>query len=93
MRNTLKITSAMKMVSSAKLFKAQQAIAGNVPYERQLHGMLDTLLRDKKAHEAFLAMPESGHTRANDIDNTGTRGRVTLVLFSSDSSLCGRGSC
>ena len=85
MRNTLKITSAMKMVSSAKLFKAQQAIAGNVPYERELHGMLDALLKDKQAYQAFRQMPEAGNIGAEEK----LPHRVTLVLFSSDSSLCG----
>ena len=33
--NTLKITSAMKMVASAKLHKAQEVIEGMLPYERQ----------------------------------------------------------
>ena len=33
---TLKITSAMKLVASAKLRKAQQAITNMLPYERQL---------------------------------------------------------
>ena len=32
-RNTLKITSAMKLVSSAKLRKAQKAIENMRPYE------------------------------------------------------------
>ncbi len=71
----------MKMVSSAKLFKAQQAIAGNVPYERRLHAMLDELLKDRRANEVFATMPEAGASVSSD--------RVTLVVFSSDSSLCG----
>lgn len=39
-RSTLKITSAMKMVASAKLRKAQQSIGRMLPYERHLHGIL-----------------------------------------------------
>ncbi len=39
-RSTLKITSAMKLVSSAKLRKAQQTIANMLPYERQLRRLL-----------------------------------------------------
>ena len=38
--STLKITSAMKMVASAKLHKAQAAIESMLPYERRLHRML-----------------------------------------------------
>ncbi len=41
---TLKITSAMKMVASAKLHKAQQAIGNMLPYEKRLHGMLIDLM-------------------------------------------------
>lgn len=41
---TLKITSAMKMVASSKLHKAQEAIENMLPYERRLHHMLTDLL-------------------------------------------------
>ncbi len=41
---TLKITSAMKMVASAKLHKAQQAIGNMLPYEKRLHEMLIDLM-------------------------------------------------
>ena len=51
--NTRKITSAMKMVASAKLHKAQAAIENMLPYERRLnhipvsytHLTLPTILR------------------------------------------------
>ena len=39
--STRKITSAMKMVASAKLHKAQAAIESMLPYERRLHHILD----------------------------------------------------
>ena len=39
-RSTLKITSAMKLVASAKLRKAQKAIEGMRPYERTLTEIL-----------------------------------------------------
>ena len=38
--STRKITSAMKMVASAKLHKAQAAIESMLPYERRLHHIL-----------------------------------------------------
>ena len=44
MSSTLKITSAMKLVASAKLRKAQQAITNMLPYERQLQSILDRLM-------------------------------------------------
>lgn len=39
-RSSLKITSAMKLVASAKLHKAQQAIADLLPYEDELRNIL-----------------------------------------------------
>ena len=43
-RSTLKITSAMKLVSSAKLRKAQKAIESMRPYEQQLQEILSSLV-------------------------------------------------
>ena len=43
-RSTLKITSAMKLVASAKLRKAQKAIEGMRPYENALTDILVTAL-------------------------------------------------
>ena len=43
-RSTLKITSAMKLVASAKLRKAQQAAEGVRPYTEALAGMLSCVL-------------------------------------------------
>ena len=42
--NTRKITSAMKMVASAKLHKAQATIANMLPYEERLHRLLMNFL-------------------------------------------------
>ena len=39
-KSTLKITSAMKMVASAKLHKAQNAIANMLPYEQKLRSII-----------------------------------------------------
>ena len=43
--NTLKITSAMKMVASAKLHKAQEVIEGMLPYERQMSAIMTHFLQ------------------------------------------------
>ena len=74
--STLKITSAMKLVASAKLRKAQQAIGNMVPYERQLHRILLDLMAtvDKPVQAA-------GSSRAVR--------KVAILAFSSNSSLCG----
>ena len=47
-KSTLKITSAMKMVASAKLHRAQSAIENMLPYELQLQDMLQLLLASSK---------------------------------------------
>ena len=52
-KNTLKITSAMNMVASAKLHKAQTAIGNKIPYERKLHGMLSGMLQDDDLQKAL----------------------------------------
>lgn len=74
---TLKITSAMKMVASAKLHKAQQAIEGMLPYDRLLHRMMSRMLM--------------GCTEINSplSQSHGERQRVAVVCVASNSSLCG----
>ena len=72
--NTRKITSAMKMVASAKLHKAQGAITNMLPYERRLHNLLAHLLGSGDV----LSWNTSREVK-----------RVALVVFSSNSSLCG----
>lgn len=73
--NTRKITSAMKMVASAKLHKAQGAITNMLPYEQRLHGLLTHLLGS------------DGITSCYTIEREVKR--IALVVFSSNSSLCG----
>ena len=50
-KSTRKITSAMKMVASAKLHKAQGAIENMLPYERKLNKILTNFLsaEDRKS--------------------------------------------
>ena len=81
-RNTLKITSAMKLVSSAKLRKAQKAIENMRPYEEQLQGILSSLggAAGTKSADFVREGEESGFT--------GTKPRV-FVAIASNSSLCG----
>lgn len=75
--NTQKITSAMKMVASAKLHKAQAAIEGMLPYEKRLNGMLTDFLS---------AM--DGSVDSPYVEKRGVK-RVAIVVFSSNTSLCG----
>ena len=79
-QSTLKITSAMKLVASAKLRKAQQTIEGMRPYERKLQGMLDHLVASgAKVSGEYTRTPAEGAAKL----------RVALVAFASNSSLCG----
>jgi len=76
-QSTQKITSAMKMVASAKLHHAQAAITGMWPYEQKLSGILTAFL----ANEQDI---ESPYIVARPVVK-----RVAIVAFSSNSSLCG----
>ncbi len=81
-QSTLKITSAMKLVASAKLRKAQQTIEGMRPYERKLQGMLDHLV-------ASGAKLSGEYTRTSAAGPDAPGQRIALVAFASNSSLCG----
>lgn len=74
--STRKITSAMKMVASSKLHHAQVMIENMLPYEEMLEHILKTFL----ASEADAQTIYSQERRVK---------RVALVVFSSNSSLCG----
>lgn len=99
-KNTLKITSAMKMVASAKLHKAQAAIGGKLPYEQQLHRILAGLLQDDDLlsamrHELGFSNPDGQSAiiledvGVDQIPSKDKCPRIALVAFSSNSSLCG----
>ncbi|MBQ4386224.1 MAG: F0F1 ATP synthase subunit gamma [Prevotella sp.] len=74
--STRKITSAMKMVASSKLHHAQVAIQNMLPYESMLEHIL----------KSFLAAEAEAQTI---FDQERPVKRVALVVFSSNSSLCG----
>ena len=73
--NTRKITSAMKMVASAKLHKAQAAITNMLPYEQRLYRLLTNFLNGEEVLSCY--------TNVKEVK------RIALVVFSSNSSLCG----
>lgn len=75
--NTRKITSAMKMVASAKLHKAQAAIENMLPYERRLNHILTNFLSadSSEVQSPFIVKREVK--------------RVAIVVFASNTSLCG----
>ena len=74
--STRKITSAMKMVASSKLHHAQVAIQNMLPYEEMLEHIL----------KSFLAAEAESQTI---YDQERPVKRAALVVFSSNSSLCG----
>lgn len=74
--STRKITSAMKMVASSKLHHAQQMIENMLPYETELDHILKTFL----AAEDLTSEYELEH---KEIKN------VAIVVFTSNSSMCG----
>jgi F-type H+-transporting ATPase subunit gamma len=71
-----KITSAMRMIASAKLHHAQGAVEKMLPYERRLNEILSALL-------------SSGDVEASVYSTTREVKRVAIVAFSSNSSLAG----
>ena len=88
------------MVAAAKLHKAQNAIGGKLPYEQQLRRTLAGMLQDDDLQRAIRdelglgSSDERSMVRLHDVqaDEYPLKeedGRVALVLFSSNSSLCG----
>ena len=98
-KSTLKITSAMKMVASAKLHKAQTAIGNKIPYEQKLHRMLSGMLQDDDLQMALqkeLGFGAGGRspielqdTPLDFLPEKESVSRVAVVVFSSNSSLIG----
>ena len=86
-RSTLKITSAMKMVASAKLRKAQLSVEGMRPYEAALHRISVQLAGGVSAEGSLPAYPP--RTLSSDGGGERISPAVALVVLSSNSSLCG----
>lgn len=71
-----KITGAMKMISSAKMHKAEQALKRLLPFRRQVESIIGNLLSaDAKFSSPLL--------EAREVK------RVAIVVFGSDDGLCG----
>lgn len=103
--STLKITSAMKLVASAKLRKAQQAIGNMLPYENHLHRILLDLMstglsitdrqpghdrvHPHSAAAEYGLSPAAESAASSALLVTRPVGKVAIVAFSSNSSLCG----
>lgn len=74
-KTTQKITSAMKLVSSAKLHRAQSAVEGVRPYQRKLDSIFS----------AFI----SGLSGGNAYTEKRSLERVAIVAVASNSTMCG----
>lgn len=88
-KSTLKITSAMKLVSSAKLRRAQQAAESMRPYEEALLGILASLRGTPCAQEAPGAHQAEEITASCAPETSGAHRPVAIVAIASNSSLCG----
>lgn len=76
-KNTQKITKAMKMVAAAKLRRAQQALMGSRPHADFLEASLSRLVRAADAEDLPLLQ------KREEIR------KVHLLIFTSDRGLCG----
>ncbi|MFZ4712894.1 MAG: ATP synthase F1 subunit gamma [Bacteriovoracaceae bacterium] len=75
-KSTHKITSAMKLVSAAKLSKAQSAITGARPYAGELEDTIKTV---------SALIKDYTHEFLKQTDNN----KMILLVLSSDKGLCG----
>lgn len=75
-KNTRQVTSAMKMVSAAKLKKAQDAILRITPYERKLHHIIQNLsLGDVHFESVYFSEPKAE--------------KILIVVVGTNRGLCG----
>src|SRR4051794_30009793 len=83
-KNTQQTTRAMKMVSAAKLRRAQDAIQNHRPYARRVGDLIklvSSLQEERGFSHPLLVEPETA-------GDTGSK-RILLVLVTSDRGLCG----
>lgn len=76
--NTRKITSAMKLVASSKLYHAQRAIEQTLPYTQQLEKITTRLIHSLETTSI-----------ASPFAQVRPKRRILLVAVSSNSSMCG----
>ena len=88
-RSTLKITSAMKLVASAKLRKAQRAIEALRPYERTLAEVLAAVASSQRADGNHFSDRFAEKPISDPPSTTPTHGKTAVVAIASNSSLCG----
>jgi F-type H+-transporting ATPase subunit gamma len=82
-KNTRQITKAMKMVSAAKLRRAQERAMAARPYARMITSVLDSLMR-----RVDIIDPETGNLR-HPLFAVRPEKRVLLVIVSGDKGFAG----
>jgi F-type H+-transporting ATPase subunit gamma len=80
-KNTRQITKAMKMVSAAKLRRAQERAMSARPYARMISSVLESLMR-----RVDIIDPETGNLR-HPLFAVRPEKRVLLVIVSGDKGL------
>lgn len=88
-KNTQQTTKAMKMVSAAKLRRAQEAIQSQRPYARKIDALIKRLisLPDLGFESPLIRKDEV--VASGSADDGARRKNVLLVLVTSDRGLCG----
>ena len=91
-KNTLKITSAMKLVASAKLHKAQGALDAMMPYNERLSAMVNQLIQvdSSSTRQPVNLSTEKASSSTRQLVNQSTELKhVAIITVSSNTSLCG----
>ncbi len=76
-KNTQQITKAMKMVSAAKLRRAQENIVAARPYAEKMYEMIASISSKLPAEES------------HPLFSAAQQGKIEVVLLTSDRGLCG----
>lgn len=79
-KNTQQITSAMKMVSAAKLRRAQDRVIAARPYAALMSDMLGSIL---------VQLPDDSSVFEHELLQRRAEKRIAIVLISADKGLCG----
>lgn len=91
-KNTQQTTRAMKMVSAAKLRRAQEAVLSTRPYARQMQTMIQSLLASAREDQVGFDSDLFGkkdETMAIDGESLTVAKSVLVVVVTSDRGLCG----
>lgn len=80
-KNTQKITRAMKLISVARFAKANTAVSGARPYARAFSRIVRRLLNSSNADVASPFLRRSGEQKSES--------KVLIVVLSTDRGLCG----